>query len=118
MIAKWSDFEGSSESKNEDGQAHLCLMANDDKDDDLEQNSKEVPDYLNSCSKDALVITLFDMFQIEQMLKDEKNILEDRIRHYAKGCKHLIKINESPMAEKILGYSLNSKAYRVLITDF
>ena len=38
MVAAWSDFEGSTESESEDGQAHLCLMANDDKDDDLEQN--------------------------------------------------------------------------------
>ena len=74
MVAKWSDSEGSTESKSEDGQAHLCLMANNDKDDDLEQNHKDVLDYLNSCSKDELVKALFDMFQIEKILKDEKNI--------------------------------------------
>ena len=50
MVATWSDSEGSSEPQSEDGQAHLCLMANDDKDDDLEQNHKEVLDFLNSCS--------------------------------------------------------------------
>ena len=33
MITKWSDSEGSSESENEDCQAHLCLMENSDKDD-------------------------------------------------------------------------------------
>ena len=101
MVAKWSDSEGSTESKNEDGQAHLCLMANDDKDDDLEQNYKKVLDYLNSCSKDELVKALFDMFQIEQILKDEKNILEDRIRHYAEGCEDLLKKNESLKAERL-----------------
>ena len=41
------------------------------------------------------------MFQIEQILKDEKNILEDRIRHYCEGCEYLIKKNESLMAEKL-----------------
>ena len=65
MVTKWRDFEGSTESKSEDGQAHICLMANDDKDDDIEQNHKEVLHYLNSCSKDELVKALFDMFQIE-----------------------------------------------------
>ena len=72
MIAKWSDSEGSTESESEDGQAHLCLMANDDKHDNLEQNHKEVLDYLNFCSKDELVKALFDMFQTEQIIKDEK----------------------------------------------
>ena len=32
----------------------LCLMANDDKDDDRDQNHKEVLEFLNSCSKDEL----------------------------------------------------------------
>ena len=63
MAAKCSDSKGSTESKSEDGQAHLCLMANDDNDDDLEKNHKEVLNYLNSCSKDELVKALFDMFQ-------------------------------------------------------
>ena len=31
------------------------------------------------------------MFQIEQILKDEKNILKDRIRHYAEVCEDLIR---------------------------
>ena len=101
MIAKWSNSERLSESKNEDGQAYLCLMANDDKDDDPERNSKEVLDFLKSCSKDEFVKPLFDMFQIEQILKDEKNILEDRIRHYDEGCEDLIKENESLLAEKL-----------------
>ena len=74
MVAKWSDSEGSTKSKSKDGQAHLCLMANDGKDDDLEQRYKEVRDYLNSCSKEELVKALLDMFQIEQILKDEKII--------------------------------------------
>ena len=76
-------------------------MANDDKDDDLEQNHKEVLDYLNSCFKDKLVKALFDMFQIEQILKDEKNILKDRIRRYAEGCEDLIKKDESLKAERL-----------------
>ena len=76
-------------------------MANDDKDDDLEQNHKVVLDYLNSCSKEELFKALFDMFQIEQILKDEKTILEDRIRHYAEGCEDLIKKNESLKAERL-----------------
>ena len=76
-------------------------MANDDKDNDLEQNHKEVLDYLNSCSKDELVKALFDMFQIEQLLKDEKIIWEDRICHYAEGCEDLIKKNESLKAERL-----------------
>ena len=79
MVAKWSDFEGSSESENEEGQAHLCPMAISDKEDELEENSKEVLDFLDSCSRDELVKGLFVMFKIEQILKDEK-ILEDRIR--------------------------------------
>ena len=33
------------------------------------------------------------MNQIEQILKDEKNILEDRIRHYAEGCEDQRKMN-------------------------
>ena len=99
MVTKWSDSEGSIVSKSEDGQVHLCLMANDDKNDDLEQNNKGVIYYLNSCLKDELVKALFDMFQIEQILKDKKNILEDRIHHYAEGCKDLIKKNESLKAE-------------------
>ena len=99
MVATWSDSEGSTEPEIEDGQAHLCLMANDDKDHDLDQNHKEVLDFLNSCSKDELVKALFDMFQIEKILKDEKNILENRIRHYAEGCKELIKKNESLKTE-------------------
>ena len=76
-------------------------MANNDKDNDLEQNHKEVLDYLNSCSKDELVKALFDMFQIEQILKDEKNISKDIIRHYAEGCEHLIKKNESLKVERL-----------------
>ena len=64
MVATWSDSEGSTKYESEDGQANLCLMANDDKDDDLDQNHKEVLDFLNSCSKDELVKSLFDMFQI------------------------------------------------------
>ena len=101
MVAKWSDFEGSTEPESEDGQAQLCLMANDDKDDDLDQNHKEVLDFLNSCSKDELVKALFDMFQIEKILKDEKNIIESGIRHYAEGCEALIKKNESLKAETV-----------------
>ena len=77
-------------------------MANDDKDDNLEQNHKEVLDVLNSCSKDELVKALFDMFQIEKILKDEKDILENRIRHYAEGCEDLIKKNESLKADTII----------------
>ena len=46
MIVKWCHSEGSSKSKNEDGQVHLSVMVNDDKDDDLELNSMEVLDYL------------------------------------------------------------------------
>ena len=42
MVAIQSDSERSTESESEDGQAHLCHMADDDKDDDLEQNHKEV----------------------------------------------------------------------------
>ena len=76
-------------------------MANDDKNDGLEQNHKEVLDYLNSCSKDEFIKSLFDMFQIEKISKDEKNILEDRICHYAKGCEDLIKKNESLKAERL-----------------
>ena len=41
-------------------------MENDDKDDELEQNHKEVLDYLNSCSKEELVKALFDMFQLNK----------------------------------------------------
>ena len=41
------------------------------------------------------------MFQIEKILKDEKNILENRIRHYAEGCEDLIKKNESLKAETV-----------------
>ena len=99
MVTTWSDSEGSTKPENEDGQAHLCLMANDDKDDDLDQNHKEVLDFLNSCSKEELVKALFDMFQIEKILKDEKDILENRIRHYVEGCEELIKKNESLKAE-------------------
>ena len=54
-------------------------MANDGNDDDLDQNHKEVLDFLNSFSKDDLVKAFFDMFQIEKILKDERNILENRI---------------------------------------
>ena len=52
MVAKWSDSKGSSRSENEKGQAHLCLMANSDKEDEEEDNSKGVLDFLNYCSKD------------------------------------------------------------------
>ena len=76
-------------------------MANDDKDDDLDQIHKEVLEFLNSCSKDELVKALFDMFQIEKILKDEKDILENRIRHYVEGCEELIKKNESLKAETV-----------------
>ena len=55
MVAKWSDYEGSSESENEEGQAYLCLMANSEKEDELEENSKDVLHFLNSCSKNELV---------------------------------------------------------------
>ena len=41
------------------------------------------------------------MFQIEKILKDEKNILEKRIRHYAEGCEDLIKKNESLKTETL-----------------
>ena len=55
------------------------------------------------------------MFQIEQILKDKKNILEDRIHHYAEGCKDLIKKNESLKAEilklKRLSKSWTNKNY-------
>ncbi len=37
MVANWSDSEGSNESESQDGQAHLCLMANDYKDHDLDK---------------------------------------------------------------------------------
>ena len=100
MVATWSDSEVSSESENEDGQAHICLMADNDDNDDLDQNHKEVREYLNTCTKDELIITLLNMFQIEKILKDEKNILEDRIRHYAEGCEEIINKNNSLKAEK------------------
>ena len=83
MFAIWSDSEGLSKPESEDGKARLCLMANDENDDDLDRNHKEVLDFLNSCFKDELLKALFDMFQIEKIPKDEKNILENRIRHYA-----------------------------------
>ena len=41
------------------------------------------------------------MFQIEKILKDEKNILENRIHHYAEGCEDLIKKSESLKAETV-----------------
>ena len=94
MIATWSDFEGSSEPESEDGQAYLCLMANDDNDDDIDQNHKEERDILNTYSKHELVKALLDMFQIEKILKDEKDILENRIRHYAEGCEELIRLKQ------------------------
>ena len=93
MVAKWSDFEESSESDNEDGQTHLCLIANDNKADDEEDNSKEVLVFLNSCSKDKSVKAFFDMFQIEQILKDEKKDLANRKCHYVESCEELIKKN-------------------------
>ena len=65
MDAKWNDFEGSSESKNEEGQAYLCFMASSDKEDKEEDNSKEVLDFLNSYFKDELVKDLFDTFQLK-----------------------------------------------------
>ena len=34
------------------------------------------------------------MFQIEQILKEEKNILGNIIHHYAEGFENLIKKNE------------------------
>ena len=76
-------------------------MANSDKQDDEDDNSKEVLHFLNSCSKDELVKALFDMFQIEQILKDKKKILEDRICHYARGFEGLTKINDMFTAERI-----------------
>ena len=76
-------------------------MANSDQVNEEEHNSKEILDFLNSFSKDELVKALFNMFQIEQILKGEKKILEDRIRHYAEGCEDLIKKNDTFMAEKI-----------------
>ena len=60
-------------------------MANDDKENEEEDNSKEVFHFLNSCSKDELVKALFDMFQIEHILIDEKKVLKDRIHHYVEG---------------------------------
>ena len=82
-------------------QAMMKKDKDDDKDDDLEQNHKEVLEFLNSCSKDELVKALCDMFQIEKIIKDEKDILENRIRHYAEGCEDLIKKNESLKAETV-----------------
>ena len=79
----------------------MYLIANSDKEDDEEDNFLEVLDFLNSYSNDELFKALFDMFQIEQILNDEKKILEDRIRHYAKGCEDLIKKNDTFMAERI-----------------
>ena len=76
-------------------------MANSDKEDELEENSKELLDFINSCSKDELVRVIFDMLQIKQILKDEKKILEDRIRHYVVGCEDLIKIYDLFMTERI-----------------
>ena len=76
-------------------------MANDGNDDDLDQNHKEVLDFLNSFSKDDLVKAFFDMFQIEKILKDERNILENRIWHYAEGCEDLITKNKSLKAERV-----------------
>ena len=61
MVVTWSDSERSIEPESKDGQTHLCRMANDDKDDDLKQNHKEVLDFHNSCSKDELVKALFDI---------------------------------------------------------
>ena len=51
---------------NEDGLAHLCLMANDSKEDAIVVNSKEILSFLSSCSKDESVTALFDIFQIIQ----------------------------------------------------
>ena len=48
-----------------------------------------------------MIKAIFDIFQIEQILEDKKNILEDRIRHYGKGCEDLIKKNESFKAERL-----------------
>ena len=63
VVAKWSDSEGSSESENKDEQAHLCLMVNSIKEDDEEDNSKEVLDFLNSCSDLKMIqLNLFLMY--------------------------------------------------------
>ena len=47
-------------------------MANSDKEDDEEDNSKKVLDFLKCCSKDDLIKTLFDMFQIEKIIKTKR----------------------------------------------
>ena len=52
MVTNQSHSKGSGESENEEGQAHLCIIGNSDKEDELEENSKEVLDFLNTCSKD------------------------------------------------------------------
>ena len=49
-------------------------MANDDKEDKEEDNSKEVLDFLNTCCKDKSVKAPFNMSQTERILKDEKTI--------------------------------------------
>ncbi|XP_057518412.1 uncharacterized protein LOC130799327 [Amaranthus tricolor] len=80
---KLSDSEGSTESESQDGQAHLCLMANDDKDDDLEQNHKviigTVEEEEEMHKDDRTVVS-----KQEAMHKDEKQkwILDSRcLRH-------------------------------------
>ena len=90
MVAKWIDSQELSESDKKDRQVHLCLMGNDGKKDNEKDNFK-VLDVLNSCYKDELEKSLFDMFQIDQILKDEIKELENRIRYYAEVCEDLTK---------------------------
>ena len=44
---------------------------------------------------------LLHMFQIEKILKDEKDYLENKIRHYAEGYEELKKKIESLKAETV-----------------
>ena len=76
-------------------------MANNDDNDDIDQNHEEVRVFLNTCTKDELITTLLNMFQMEKILKDEKDILENRVRHYAEGCEQILTKNESQRVEKI-----------------
>ena len=50
-------------------------MAHSHKEDDEEDNSKEVLDFLNSCSKDELIKSFSDMFQIEDIIKKNDIIM-------------------------------------------
>ena len=47
-------------------------MANDDKVDNVEQNDKEVLDFLNSFSKDKLVKALFDEWILKALFDRPK----------------------------------------------